>query len=111
MNKRFHSCLSTILLVLASLSVQADAPSLGEMSDNMVSSLSVVSTVLYKSCYVFGAILLVAGGNLFIRYRRNPTETPLSRWLMYLLFGVLLILLPFFAQHSGGGKILQGVSA
>jgi len=68
----------------------------GTMASHMVQGpMTILMHFIDDACYVAGIVLLLVGFSKFMRYRRNPQETPISTPIVYFILGVLVILLPF----------------
>jgi len=80
----------------------ADDVSLGQLSTNLMGPVSVLAELLYKICYVLGAMFILGSVLQYKNHRDNPSQIPISRPILLLVFGLIFIGFPFFAQLSSG---------
>lgn len=81
---------------------EPNGPSLGQMADSALGPLGVMINLMYKVCYIIGAGLIVSGAVQYKAYRDNPSQVPLSRPILLVVFGLILIALPFVTRLSIG---------
>lgn len=90
-----------LLAFLPSIVFAADV-SLGQLSTSLMGPVSVLADLMYKICYVLGAMFLLGSVLQYKNHRDNPSQVPISRPILLLVFGLILIGFPFFAQLSSG---------
>lgn len=103
---------STILLV-DSLAygdvavVRSGSQSLAQVSTGLLEPLGLFTQALYNICYVIGAMMIFGAITQYREHRNNPAQTPISRPVMLLLLGLLLILLPIIGKLSAASSYLR----
>lgn len=90
-----------IILALPALSV-ADAVGLGEVAQNMMEPIGLISDFVYSACWVIGGSFLFASIIKYFEHKRSPLMVPISTVIFLLIAGLLLIALPFLSLISDG---------
>jgi len=104
--KKIPVKLTTIACVLIAIAL----PSLGyaDVLGNIAAPTVGLKKLMVVISYMFGVGFVVAGIMKYPKYRKNPSETPLSSPISLLLLGIALLLLPWVASHSMGSAIKEG---
>lgn len=72
-----------------------------EMNNKSIAQLSAFGDILLVVSLLVGMMIFMAGLLSLKRYADNPQETSLGQSLIYLMFGVLIIILPQVAKKMG----------
>jgi hypothetical protein len=83
--------------------------SLGELSDELLLPLSVLTSGLYNISLVVGIALLFGALIQYKNHRENPGQVLISRPITLLIFGVILIVLPILAKFSASSLLVSRV--
>ncbi len=108
--KPFHSILPFLTYLwadLATANTTQSLPSLGDAAIKALEPVSVFTATLYNICYILGTLFLLGSIIRFKEYRENPSQTPISRPLTVLLFGLVLFAVPFIAKLSTSSHLLK----
>ena len=65
-----------------------------------MSIVSVSTSLIFGLCIIVGVLFVGMGLVRYQQHRQNPSETPLSRVLYVLFFGILMLVLPYIAQKA-----------
>lgn len=82
-------------------------PSLGGASANALEPLGIFTNALYSICYILGAGFIMSSIIRFKEYRENPSQTPISRPIAVLIFGLIFLAIPFIARLSQSSSALR----
>ncbi len=82
------------------------ATSLGQASINAIEPISIFTTVLYDLCYILGTAFVLGSIIRYKEHRNNPSQTPISRVIMLLIFGLILLVIPVLTQFSSSSQVL-----
>lgn len=105
-NLRFVGLLLYIVTSCVYAAYTAPPPSLGDVANNMLSPLGVITHTLYNICYILGGGLLVAAAIQYRDHRRNPLQVPLSRPIFLFIVGFILVALPFITTLSESASVV-----
>lgn len=75
--------------------------SIGSVAENLVVGAGALTHFLHFVCVVAGLSLIVLSFSLYRAHRFNPKYVPLDKPIMYLVFGIILIAVPFFGEIFG----------
>jgi len=84
--------------------------SLGDLSDRLLIPMSLLTSALYNMSLAIGIALLFGALIQYKNYRNNPSQVPLSRPIILLVFGLILIALPILAKFSESAHLVSRVS-
>lgn len=84
----------------------ASVSSLGQTAGTVMGPLSTFTKILYIICYVLGICFLLGGIVRYKEYRQNPSETPVSRAISILIFGLIFLAIPMITKLSAAASIL-----
>lgn len=87
-------------LVFADVGVAKNAVPLSGVAKNLMQPTSLLTELVYTACYIIGMALIIGSGVQYRIHRQNPMQAPLSRVLLWLIFGIAIFVLPFVAQWS-----------
>jgi len=87
----------------------AETPSIGNVSENILSMLATVNDAAYSICYALGIGLLFSSMILYRKHRQNPTEIRLGQVILVALSGVAVGGLPFLVRLSDAGELLTRI--
>jgi len=79
----------------------AASGSLGSVAEDALEPVSVFNSFINTSAMMIGSCFLFAAFVKYNQHRINPMAAPISTVLMLLVFGLLLLLLPFTARLVG----------
>lgn len=89
----------------ADVGVSKNAVSLSVVTQNIMQPTTLLADFAYVACYIIGVALIVGSGIQYRTYRMNPMQSPLSRVLLWLIFGIAIFVLPFVAQWSSSNDV------
>ena len=99
-----------IIIFLFCISMNAYATnSLGELSDRMMTPVSVLTSGLCNISLVIGISLLFGALIQYRNHKNNPGQVPFSRPIFLLIFGLILTGLPLIAKFSESSYLLSRV--
>ncbi len=99
-------------LTLGLLTQTSWASSLQEISSNLLVPTSLIGKFLMAACYVMGMAFLLGAFMQFQMYRQNPKLAPLTKIILLALFGIILLLTPYFStNYADGWKSVQANDA
>jgi len=76
-------------------------PTIGEIAEKLIVGTDVVTRIVLGGCVAVGAMLIVTSFIYYKAHRENPKFAPLDRPLFYLLFGLILLFIPFLGKIFG----------
>ena len=76
---------------------------LGEVADNLMQPVSIVSGFLSGMAIVIGMACLFGSFVRYMQYRVNPLANPISTVITLLVLGILLLLLPLIYKLTESG--------
>jgi len=96
-------CFSTIrwlmftvfCLIFSSVEAQ-NAQNLGAIAQNITNTFEAVTKLITAAAYVTGAAMFFIAVFQFRQHKENPTQTPLSKPMMFLAIGCALLFFPTF---------------
>ena len=94
-----HKYVWLLLSCLAPEIVQA--LTLGEVIENSLGPVTIVTKMIFLACYVIGIFFLVSAVMQYQMFRSNPKIAPLTRILLLAFFGVLFVALPILSVKMG----------
>jgi hypothetical protein len=97
--------LSIFILLMVSPLIYAE-PSLAQVSSNMLVPVTMFTKMLHSCCYIIGIMLLMGSITQYREHRNNASQVPLSRPILLLIFGLLLIGLPWLGHLSAAASFL-----
>lgn len=89
----FLFCLMVPVIVFS-----GGASSIGQLADNIVEPISVLTNFIYSACVILGTCALFGAFLRYMQYRVNPLASPISSVLILLIIGVVLICLPLVSH-------------
>ncbi len=95
MNKKFLLNLSLVVIGIGLFTV-----CWATAYNSTMSVLSTSLSIIFSLCEITGVLFIGISFIRYQQYRQNPSETPLSRVLYVLLFGLILLILPNIAQKA-----------
>lgn len=95
-----------LALVMTQISYADEPGSLAQVSSNILGPVSLFTKTLYSACYVLGAMLIMSSIVQYRDHRNNPSQVPISRPVSLLIFGLLLIGLPWVGHLTAGASFL-----
>jgi hypothetical protein len=78
-----------------------------QVYNNAMSLISVSLNLLFGLCVLVGVLFIGIALTRYQQFRQNPAETPLSRVLFVLFFGIALLVLPCIAQQESTHQVIQ----
>src|SRR5688572_13054181 len=87
-------------VVAANAAFSAD---LGQVADNLLEPVSVLSNFIGSASIVLGISFLFAALLKYMQHRISPLEVPISTIVMLVIMGVVLLLLPLAYKLTGSG--------
>lgn len=81
--------------------------SIAQLSSNILGPVSLFTKTLYNACYIIGTMLIMSSFVQYRDHRNNPSQVPISRPVLLLIFGLLLIGLPFIGHLTAGASFLD----
>ena len=91
----------SLLFFIPTLSIADQG--IGDVAQNLIEPVSVLSDFVATSSVVIGASFVMASFLRYLQYRINPLAMPISTVIMLLIMGILLILLPLAYKLTEGG--------
>lgn len=96
-------------LMLTSFSVfAATAANIGEVASNLSSSLGAVGTMLATASYVIGIGMFMVAVFQLKQHKENPTQTPLSKPMLFFVVAASLLFMPTLMGVSAGSLFGTG---
>lgn len=89
------------------LSTVAWADTLGSLSENLLGPTTIVTQLLVYACYIVGAVFCFMAMAQYKIHRESPKLVPLTTPVMLVLFGLVLILLPYLSTLFNSGSVLE----
>lgn len=111
-----HFIIRNIKAVLASLAMMlisvccfsATAGNIGEVASNLSSSLGAVGTMLATASYVIGIGMFMVAVFQLKQHKENPTQTPLSKPMLFFVVAASLLFMPTLMGVSAGSLFGTG---
>lgn len=83
-------------------------PTLGEIAEKLIVGTEFVTRIVLVACVTLGIILIISAFTYFRAHQRNPKFAPLDRPFFLLLFGLILLAIPFLGNIFGPtGSVLE----
>ena len=76
------------------------------VTTNLLSIFSGVNSIFSSICIVLGVGFIFAAIIQYQQYRMNPLLVPISKPLLWVIFGLLLILIPMLKHYTIGGLLV-----
>ncbi len=103
--------LTAISLMIESawaLQVQEKTPTLGDLAQKFIVGTELLTRLVLVFCVSIGIILVISAILAFRAHIQNPKFSPLDRPFFLLLFGLVLIALPYFGDiFAPTGSVLE----
>lgn len=90
-----------VLLSIVLLGRSLAAQDLGQVANNILEPVTVVSQFISTACIVLGGAFLFTSVIKYIEHRRNPLASPIGTVIFLFIAGVILIFLPIITMYSG----------
>jgi amino acid transporter len=87
------------VLTRAQVEVRSAAPSAGDVASNLTVASGFFAGMLGSIFYIVGIALVTASIMQYREYKRNPSQTPISRPIILFVCGLVLGLMPVAAQY------------
>lgn len=100
--KKIQCICLTILMFLIPMIAAASPGGIGQVAQNMMGPVGLLSEFVYTACFGIGGAFIFASLIKYIEYRRSPTMVPISTVVFLLIAGAVLILLPFLSYLLTG---------
>lgn len=75
-------------------------PSLGGAAENALEPIGILTKTLYNFSLIFGICFILGSVVRFKEYRENDSQTPISRPIVMLVFGIVMVGIPLIAKLS-----------
>ena len=100
----FFILLFNFILVNIALAAKESALSLGQVAQNLMEPVDVLSSFVITACFAIGGAFLFTAVIKYFEHRRSPLMVPISTVIFLLIAGILLMLLPFLPLLMGSSK-------
>ncbi len=90
MKKFLFCCFLSPTIVFA-----AHSPGIGEIAENMLEPINIVSDFVGSASLIVGICALLAAFLKYMQHRVNPLVAPMSTIVVLVIIGIVLICLPF----------------
>lgn len=101
MIRRIQAALINIGLLLSPSCFAETIPTIGALAENMIAGSSAITRLAVAACVVMGVGFIVASIAMYKTHRDNPKFVPLDRPIMFLIFGIIALSIPYFGQIFG----------
>ena len=98
-NKLFASLVGFALMMLAGYAM---AENIGNVASKVSSALSNVASMLGAASYVIGTGMFMVAIFQLKQHKENPTQTPLSKPMLFLVVAACLLYLPTLMNVTSG---------
>jgi intracellular multiplication protein IcmD len=98
-NKIFKMMIGIALMMFVGLAMAA---TIGDVANNISNSLSSVATMLGAASYVVGTGMFMVAIFQLKQHKENPTQTPLSKPMLFLIVAASLLYLPTLMGVTSG---------
>jgi hypothetical protein len=105
--KKVGSNLFLFLLIVPCLAFSETAISIGTVADNALTPAKVVGEMISAGCLILGVGLVAGSFIRYMEYKRNPVQTRLSTPILFFIFGLTLVLLPYIGTFSSATTALD----
>ena len=85
---------------------------LGNVAGDLLGPLGLLRHLFNIASLILGVVMLISGFSRYLRYRKNPQESPLSTVLLWFFLGLVLIAIPLLhyaaiiaAQKTGTANV------
>lgn len=85
----------------------AYATDVGSVSEGLLEPTAIVTQILVYVCYIVGVVFFFMAMAQYKVHRESPKLVPLSTPVMFVLFGAILVLLPYFTGLFNSGSALE----
>jgi uncharacterized membrane protein len=89
-------------ILLPFLAIAADSKDAGIVAENVFSGIMTIKSIVRNVCIIVGAFLILSSFFQYRKYRRNPSEMPVSRPITTLIVGIVLIAVTFIPIQFNG---------
>lgn len=97
-----------LLLSLLSVStVYAQEEEQGSVSKNLMSVFSGMNSIFSGICIIVGIGLIFASFLQYKQHRMNKLLVPISKPIMWLILGIVLVLVPILGHYTEGGGLVS----
>jgi hypothetical protein len=90
-----------IMEPVIALQVEKKVPTLGDVAETLIVGTTFLTRLALAGCIAIGITLVISSFIYFRAHRQNPKFAPLDRPIFLLLFGVILLAIPFLGQIFG----------
>lgn len=77
----------------------SNSQTVGGIANNLTTMSDFFSTLLNNIFYIIGVALLTASIIKYREFRNNPSQTPLSRPILFFICGLILASVPFMLHY------------
>ena len=106
--KLFVSIIGVTLMMVAGLAM---AETIGNVASRLQSSLDSVSSMLGAASYVIGTGMFMVAIFQLKQHKENPTQTPLSKPMMFFVVAASLLYLPTLMGVTSGSLFSSASTA
>lgn len=99
---RFLTLLLIILIFCSKFTISA-AAGIGDIAENMMEPVSVLSNFIGSASLIVGICALFAAFLRYMQHRVNPLSAPLGSVIMLIIIGIVLLCLPFIYKLTDSG--------
>ncbi len=90
------------LMLCASMHIWAQGKNIGTVASNIRGTISAVTKLITATAYVGGSAMFLIAVFQFRQHKENPTQTPLSKPMMFLAIAAALLFFPSLINVTGG---------
>jgi intracellular multiplication protein IcmD len=94
-------CFMAVLFLWGDPSFAATDKTVGSLATTIKADIGTVAQLLIVISYIAGVGFALAGIIQFKAHKDNPTQTPLSKPMVYLIVGACLLFLPTVIRTAG----------
>ena len=97
------------LFLLAFLSVNSPvfAYEQGKVTSSLMSIFSGVGSVFSGICMLVGLGFIFASFTQYREHRKNKLLVPISKPIMWLILGIVLVCVPILGHYTTGGQLIS----
>ena len=100
-SKMFQRVSLIVTMMSISAYTWADGKDLGKVAANITSSIGNLTKLVTAGAYVGGTAMFLVAVFQFRQHKENPTQTPLSKPMMFLAIAAALLYFPSLIKVTG----------
>src|SRR5689334_21831892 len=95
-SSKLHLIVGLIMLFgLPSVFAYTEPTTFGSVAESLTKGVGVLTAVMHFVCFIMASVFFVMSFSMYRAHRFTPKFVPLDRPIMYLVFAIIMLAIPF----------------